>query len=185
LPSTNAGLLMNWRSAYLCCFGSVAANLFVFGTIGGAAGEPPPKLPNIVLIISDDQAWTDYSFMGHAHVRTPNIDLLASQGRTFKHGYVPSSLCCPSLASIITGLYPHQHRITCNDPPDVPHGANEAGRMRAFAEGREVMNRHLEAVPTLPRMLASAGYLSLQTGKWWQGDYRRLHPRDDTRHSAR
>ena len=35
------------------------------------------------------------------------------------------------------------------------------------------MNRHLEAVPTLPRLLAEAGYVSLQTGKWWQGNYSR------------
>jgi len=43
----------------------------------------------------------------------------------------------------------------------------------AFLEGRETMNRHLEAVPTLPRVLAGEGYVSLQTGKWWQGDYLR------------
>jgi uncharacterized sulfatase len=42
-----------------------------------------------------------------------------------------------------------------------------------YRAGREVMNAHLEAVPTLPRMLADRGYQSLQTGKWWQGDYRR------------
>ena len=52
--------------------------------------------PNVVLIISDDHAWTDYGFMGHRHIRTPNIDRLASQGLVFKHGYVPSSLCSPS-----------------------------------------------------------------------------------------
>ena len=41
---------------------------------------------------------------------------LANESLTFTRGYVPSSLCCPSLASIITGLYPHQHKITSNDP---------------------------------------------------------------------
>jgi uncharacterized sulfatase len=77
------------------------------------AAEPPP---NIVLIISDDQAWTDFSFMQHPHIRTPNLDRLARESLTFTRGYVPSSLCCPSLASIITGLYPHEHKITGNDP---------------------------------------------------------------------
>ena len=130
--------------------------------------------PNIVMIISDDHAWTDYSFMGHAHVRTPHLDRLAGQSLTFRRGYVPSSLCCPSLASIITGLYPHQHQVTSNDPP-LPEGMtrrqfNTSGK---FAEGREVMNKHLENVPTLPRMLASDSYQSLQTGKWWQGHYSR------------
>src|SRR5205809_483734 len=38
-----------------------------------------PRPPNIVLIVSDDHAWTDYSFMGHAQVRTPNLDRLAGQ----------------------------------------------------------------------------------------------------------
>jgi len=130
--------------------------------------------PNIVLIIADDQAWTDYSFMGHPQVRTPNIDRLARQSLAFTHGHVPSSLCCPSLASIISGLYPHQHRITSNDPP-LPAGltAQQFQESPAFGAGREVMNRHLEAVPTLPRLLKPLGYASLQTGKWWQGHYSR------------
>ncbi len=133
-----------------------------------AAGQP-----NILLIISDDHAWTDYSFMGHPHVRTPHLDQLARESRTFTRGYVPASLCCPSLASIITGLYPHQHRVTSNDPP-LPPGVPRRGfqRTAAFRQGREVMIAHLEAVPTLPRLLGRQGYLSLQTGKWWQGHYR-------------
>ena len=42
--------------------------------------------PNIVFILSDDQAWTDYGFMGHDHIQTPNIDRLASEGMTFTSG---------------------------------------------------------------------------------------------------
>ena len=82
------------------------------------------KQPNIVLIISDDQAWTDYSFMGHKSIETPNIDRLSKESRLFKRGYVPTSLCCPSLASIITGLYPHQTKITGNEPPVPKAGKN-------------------------------------------------------------
>jgi arylsulfatase A-like enzyme len=130
--------------------------------------------PNIVLIISDDHAWTDYSFMGHPHIRTPNLDRLAAESLTFSRGYVPSSLCCPSLASIITGLYPHQHRITSNDPA-MPPGkvGREYWQSTEYRQGREIMNRQLEAVPTLPRLLAGINYVSLQTGKWWQGNFRR------------
>jgi arylsulfatase A-like enzyme len=130
--------------------------------------------PNIVLIISDDHAWTDYSFMGHEHIRTPNLDRLANESLVFTHGYVPSSLCCPSLASIVTGLYPHQHLVTSNDPP-LPPGMPRKGfyETDVYLNGRETMNRHLESVPTLPRLLADAGYESLQTGKWWQGNFRR------------
>ncbi len=54
--------------------------------------------PNIVLIISDDQHWGDYSFMGHPSIHTPRLDQLADQSAVFPRGYVPTSLCSPSLA---------------------------------------------------------------------------------------
>jgi len=131
--------------------------------------------PNIVMIVSDDHHWADYGFMGSKDVQTPHLDKLASQSLVFERGYVPSSLCCPSLATIITGLYPHQHKVTSNDPPLPTDGTpkKQFNKSKASQDGREVMNRHLEAVPTLPRLLASKGYLSLQTGKWWQGHFSR------------
>ncbi len=130
--------------------------------------------PNIVMIVSDDHHWADYSFMGHPTVKTPHLDKLAAQSLTFTRGYVPSSLCCPSLASMITGLYPHQHKVTSNDPPPVPgmKGA-EFQKSKQFADGRELMSKFIEAVPTLPRELGKHGYLSLQTGKWWQKHFSR------------
>lgn len=134
---------------------------------GAAPGDPAAtQTPNVVLIIGDDQGWTDFGFMGHRVVRTPHLDRLASQSLAFTRGYVPSSLCRPSLASIITGLYAHQHKITCNDPPD---GLSRAERLRQ----REEQIAYIERVPTLPRLLAAKGYVSLQTGKWWEGHFRR------------
>src|SRR6185369_13370198 len=73
--------------------------------------------PNVLILLSDDQAYVDYSFMGHKVVRTPRIDRLAKEGVTFTRGYVPTSLCRSSLMSILSGQYPHQHLITGNDPP--------------------------------------------------------------------
>ena len=67
--------------------------------------------PNIVLIISDDQTFRDFEFMGNKSVHTPHLDKLASQSAFFPNGYVPSSVCSPSLTTILTGLYPHQHGI--------------------------------------------------------------------------
>ncbi len=133
-----------------------------------AASAPP----NIVMIVSDDHAWTDYGFMGHPHIKTPNLDKLAAESLTFKRGYVPGSLCCPSLASMITGLYPHQHKVTSNDPA-IPKGMTnkEFQQSPAFDQGREIMSQFIEAVPTLPRALKEKNYLSLQTGKWWQKSY--------------
>lgn len=137
-----------------------------------AAPEVTNPSPNVVLIISDDQHWRDYAFLGHPHLRTPALDRLARESLVFPHGYVPSSLCCPSLASIITGRYPHEHRIVGNDPPEKPGvGRTTPEGKQLFADGRDIMNRHLAEWPLLPMLLAAHGYASLQTGKWWQGHF--------------
>src|SRR5262245_17672677 len=95
--------------------------------------------------------------MGHDVIRTPRLDKLAAESAVFPNGYVPTSLCRASLASIITGLYAHPHRICCNDPPE---GIDRA-KMLPF----------MRDAPALPRLLSAAGYRSLQTGKWWEGHY--------------
>jgi len=143
--------------------------LFLIAWLLFAAGSFAAKPPNVVLIISDDQAWTDYSFMGHNAIETPNIDRLARQSRLFKRGYVPTSLCCPSLATMITGLYPHQNKITGNEPPIPPQGKQSAEYQRLVQE----CVSFIDTVPTLPRLLAKRGYVSHQSGKWWQGHHSR------------
>jgi arylsulfatase A-like enzyme len=138
--------------------------------IRAADSVKSPTRPNIIFIISDDQGAGDYGFMGHPHLQTPHIDKLAAQSLAFTRGFVPSSVCCPSLASIITGLYPHQHKVTANDPP-LPQGDQLKGGRGSTAELTARWNAMLDDVPTLPRLLAGADYLSFQTGKWWQGDF--------------
>src|SRR5687767_12539074 len=93
--------------------------------LGFASRLTAADRPNVVFIVSDDHGWADYGFMGHPHVKTPHLDKLASQSAVYKRGYVPSPLCCPSLASLITGRYPHQHKVTSNDPP-IPPGMRPA-----------------------------------------------------------
>ena len=141
--------------------------------IGLAGGAEPSRPPNVVVIVSDDQAWTDYSFMGHPTIKTPRIDRLAAEGLAFKRGYVPSSLCSPSLASILTGRYPHQHGWTSNDPP-LPLGKSpgDAKKDPGYRAARQAMIDRLAKTPSLPRLLATRGYVSFQSGKWWGGDYR-------------
>ncbi|MCP4889463.1 MAG: sulfatase-like hydrolase/transferase [Planctomycetaceae bacterium] len=48
--------------------------------------------PNVLFILGDDQAWTDYGFMGHPDIKTPNLDKLAAGGVVFRRGYVPTAL---------------------------------------------------------------------------------------------
>lgn len=148
---------------------------FVVLTLASLAAAPASgadRPPNVVLIVSDDHAWTDYSFMGHPQVKTPRIDRLAAEGMTFRRGYVPSSLCSPSLASIITGLYAHQHRLTSNDPPGTAGGFARKVGDPDVREGRRRMVGFLGSAPTIPRLLGDHGYATFQAGKWWGGSYR-------------
>ena len=155
----------DYRSSY-----RVKRTLFLLTTgLLFAACTFAAKPPNVVLIISDDQSWTDYGFMEHEAIETPNIDRLARQSRLFKRGYVPTSLCCPSLATLITGLYPHQNGITGNEPP-IPSGGKNTDQYRSQVQ--ECVG-FIDTVPTLPRLLAKRGYVSHQSGKWWQGHYSR------------
>ena len=141
-------------------------------TMVGAAPAAPPKAPNILMIISDDHAWFDYGFMGSKAVSTPHLDKLAAESRVFPRGYVTNSLCGPSLASILTGRHVHRHGITGNDPL-VPTSVAPTARQKsaAFLEGRAQMIKLFQQSPHLPRLLGEQGYVSLQTGKWWMGDY--------------
>jgi arylsulfatase A-like enzyme len=163
-------------------FASLALALF---SIGPLAAAEPHRPPNILLIISDDQGWRDYSFMGHRHLRTASIDRLATQSLTFSRGYVPCSLCCPSLASLITGRYPHQHRIVSNDPP-LPPGLRGAAVNAdpGYRAARREMIGFIDKVPTLPRLLGQKDYVSFQTGKWWQGHFRHGGFTDGMSHGA-
>ncbi len=128
--------------------------------LSGAVLQGATRRPNIVLIISDDHGWTDYGFMGSKDVHTRHIDRLAQEGLTFTRGYVPASLCRPSLASIMTGLYPHQHRITGNDPAgNAKDPANRRRMVQVFQESH-----------TIAGLLGKQGYASHQSGKWWEGE---------------
>ena len=131
------------------------------------------KPPNIVFIISDDQSWTDYGFMGHQQIETPNLDKLSKESLTFAQAYVPTSLCAPSLASIITGLYPRDHQVLGNDrvlPTDVIP-KDRAGRRAITSKNYIPVIENFKNLNTLPDLLKEKGYLSFQTGKWWLGNY--------------
>jgi uncharacterized sulfatase len=146
--------------------------LAVLGILGIAiSAQAQEQPPNIVLIISDDQGWTDYGFMGHPAIKTPNLDQLAKQSVVFRRGYVPTALCRPSLTTLITGLYAHQSLVTGNDPANTAENQRHA-RMSGKTM-QELLISNIDDAPTLPRMLSERGYLSFQCGKWWEGSFQR------------
>lgn len=141
--------------------------LFLFAFAPNFTAAADADSPNIVMIISDDQAWTDYGFMGHPTIKTPHLDQLAKESVVFPRGYVPTALCRPSLVTLITGHYAHRHGVTGNDPSPkyAPRGSELDDQRRAQ------LISYLDRFETVPEILGDQEYLSFQSGKWWEGSY--------------
>ncbi len=130
------------------------------GSIVVSAAEP--SRPNVILIISDDQGYGDYGFMGNAQVRTPHLDRIAAESLLYTRGYV-MPVCSPSLASLLTGQLPHAHGITGNDLLGAKTRRGQRDALAAQLLGNTLL---------LPKALTEAGYLTFQTGKLWNTTYR-------------
>ena len=78
--------------------------------------------PNVLFILTDDQRYDALSCMGHSHLQTPNIDRLAGEGLLFRNHFCTTSLCSPSRASSLSGLYAHTHGVS-NNFTEYPQGA--------------------------------------------------------------
>ena len=108
--------------------------------------------PNLVLILVDDMGFSDLGCYG-GEINTPNIDALAQEGLRFTNFY-NTGRCCPTRASLLTGLYPHQAgvgRMVYN---------NYGGAYQGFLNHKAV---------TLAEVLKPAGYKTLMAGKWHVG----------------
>ena len=103
------------------------------------------KPRNVVFILSDDHRYDAMSFLGHQFAQTPVMDSLASNGAYLKNALVTTSLCSPSRASILTGLYTFRHRVIDNN--------------RAIPAGTVYF----------PQYLQKAGYSTCFVGKWHMG----------------
>jgi N-acetylglucosamine-6-sulfatase len=110
------------------------------------AKESGVKARNVVFILADDHRYDAMGFMGHPIVKTPSMDRIAQQGVHFSNAFVTTALCSPSRASILTGLYAHQHKVVDNNSP-VPAGTT-----------------------FFPQYLQRAGYQTGFFGKWHMGN---------------
>ncbi len=126
------------------------------GWQGGTALADGTGKPNILLLLADDLGFSDLGCYG-GEIRTPNLDALAAGGVRFTQCY-NSSRCCPSRASLLTGLYPHQAGI---------------GRFVGGGAGPSMpgyQGRLSDRCVTLAEVLGQAGYGTYACGKWHVND---------------
>ncbi len=118
--------------------------LMAFSFLTRALAQDTPR--NVILILIDDQRFDALGYMGHPFLKTPHLDNMAENGVHFANAYVTTSLCSPSRASIITGLFAHNHRVVDNYHP-------VDGDLTFF-----------------PQLMQERGYETGFVGKWHMGD---------------
>ncbi len=118
------------------------------------------KKPNLVIILTDDQGYTDVGFNGCKDIPTPHIDSIASNGVRFTDGYVSYPVCGPSRAGLLTGRY--QGRFGFTNNPTIDPSNPVAGIPLEEENIAEVLNK--------------AGYSSAIIGKWHMGSHPVHHP---------
>ncbi len=131
----------------------------LFGVLLGASfvaepivAAPRPDRPNILLIMADDMGYSDIGCFG-SEINTPHLDRLAAGGLRFTQFY-NTGRCCPSRASLMTGLYSHQAGV---------------GHMTRATELPGYLGHLSDHCVTIAEVLAAAGYRTMMTGKWHLG----------------
>ena len=114
--------------------------------------------PNIVFLLADDLGWTGLGCFGSDFYETPHLDTLAQQGVRFTDAYSACTVCSPTRASIMTGLYPARLRLT-----DFIAGQNRPfARMRIPEWTKRLGPEHT----TIAEVLKNSGYRTAHVGKW-------------------
>ncbi len=115
------------------------------------------KLPNIIIIFTDDQGYADVGVFGAKGFETPNIDKLASEGMRFTDFYVSEAVCSASRSSLLTGCYAKRISIFGALMPWTPYGLNPGET-------------------TIADMLKQKGYVTGMVGKWHLGAQKEFLP---------
>ena len=126
----------------------------LWAMVRSSAADRPP---NIVIVFFDDLGWGDLGAFGAKRIRTPNMDLLASQGTRFTSFYVSQPVCSASRASLLTGCYANRIGI---------HGALFPGAPTGLHAGET----------TLAEVLRARGYATGMVGKWHLGSQKQFLP---------
>jgi arylsulfatase A-like enzyme len=121
---------------------------------------PPKPRPNIIIIMADDMGYSDIGSFG-SEIRTPHLDALAAGGLKMTNFY-NASRCCPTRASLLTGLYPHQA------------GVGDMVNDRGHPSYQGYLN---QSCVTIAEALKPGGYRTLMAGKWHVGEKPEHWPR--------
>lgn len=125
-----------------------------------ATADTPKKnpQPNIVMLLADDLGWTGLTCFGSDLYETPNLDRLASQGMKFTNAYSACTVCSPTRASVMTGMYPARLHLT-----DFIDGQNRPfAKMLVPDWTKRLEPKHT----TIAEALRSSGYRTAHIGKW-------------------
>jgi arylsulfatase A len=139
------------RRAFLAMAGA-AALYAALPANARASYSSPGRKPNFILILTDDQGYSDLGCYGSTTIRTPNIDTMAQEGIRFTDFYDCASVCSPTRASIMTGCYPKRVGIT-----DVIYPG-------------DTIALNLNEITLAEILRSGAGYKTACFGKWHLGD---------------
>jgi len=144
-PNRQAGVGLGIALAALVCLSAAPRGVAASEDAALPRAEGRAR-PNVVFILTDDQRWDQLSCAGHPFLKTPNLDRIAAEGARFRNMFVTTSLCSPSRASFLSGLYAHSHGVV-NNFTDYP-----------------------EDLASFPRRLHDEGYETAYIGKWHMGE---------------
>jgi arylsulfatase A-like enzyme len=136
---------------------NVVVGLVLIFCSGLFAAEP--KKPNIIVIVSDDCGYNEFSLHGSKLFSTPNIDSIAKDGVHFKVGYTSGTVCSPTRAGLLTGRYQNRFGHEFNFPPEMSE-----------TKGLPLTET------TIADVLKGAGYRTIALGKWHLGYAPKFHP---------
>ena len=137
------------RSINVNSFQIILLSALIFGCSSHIKTDTETERPNIVLIMADDLGFSDLGCYG-SEIQTPSLDWLASNGMKFTQFY-NTSRCCPTRASLLTGLYNHQAGI---------------GHMTTDTNQPAYRGHLTENTVTIAEVLKEAGYHTGMVGKW-------------------
>ena len=139
--------------------------------------------PNLLFILCDDLRPNALGCYGSPHVKTPQIDRLAAEGVLFRNTFCTTSLCSPSRASILTGLYAHSHGVTNNfteypaDMASFPGTLHQAGYKTAYFGKYHMGENNDEPRPGFDRFVTHKGQGSYFDTEWnLNGEKRQVIP---------